>query len=124
MNSSELKERTKQFALRIIKLVEALPKSMTGRTIGNQLVRSGTSTAANYRAVCRSRSRADFISKLGIVIEECDESAFWLEIIVDSKLMKKDLIDPLLKEVNELVAIFVSSRKTSIENNKFKNLKS
>jgi four helix bundle protein len=121
MDSEELKQRTKQFALRIIRLVESLPKSTTGRAISNQLVRSGTSTAANYRAVCRSRSKADFISKLGIVIEECDESAFWMELVVDSNLMKKDLIDPLLNEANELVAIFVSSRKTSMENNKSKN---
>ena len=121
MDSEELKQRTKQFALRIVRLVESLPKTTTGRAIGNQLIRSGTSTAANYRAVCRSRSKADFISKLGIVIEECDESAFWLELIVDGNLMKKDLIDPLLKEANELVAIFVSSRKTSMENNKSKN---
>lgn len=121
MDSEELKQRTKQFALRIIRLVESLPKSTTGRAISNQLVRSGTSTAANYRAVCRSRSKADFISKLGIVIEECDESAFWMELVADSNLMKKDLIDPLLNEANELVAIFVSSRKTSMENNKSKN---
>ena len=121
MDSEELKQRTKQFALRIVRLVESLPKTTTGRAIGNQLIRSGTSTAANYRAVCRSRSKADFISKLGIVIEECDESAFWLELIVDGNLMKKDLIDPLLNEANELVAIFVSSRKTSMENNKSKN---
>lgn len=116
MDKKELKERTKQFALRIIKLVESLPKNTTGRAIGNQLIRSGTSTAANYRAVCRSRSKADFISKLGVVIEECDESEFWLEIIIDSKLMKKELVGSLLKEANELTAIFVSSRKTAVEN--------
>lgn len=116
MNKEDLKQRTKQFALRVIKLVEALPKTTTGRAVGNQLVRAGTSTAANYRAVCRARSKADFISKLGVVIEETDESAFWLEIIIDSRLLKKELVEPLLKEANELVAIFVASKRTSSRN--------
>ena len=80
MNKEILKKRLKNHALRIIKLVDLLPKTVVGRTVGNQLVRSGTSVAANYRAALRARSRAEFISKLGIVIEEADESAFWLEI--------------------------------------------
>jgi len=116
MEKEDLKIRTKKYAVRIIKLVEALPKTTTGRTIGNQLIRSGTSVAANYRAACRGRSRAEFISKIGIVIEEADESAFWLELIVESGLMKKELLEPLLKETNELVAIMVASSNTATKN--------
>jgi four helix bundle protein len=116
MEKEDLKIRTKKYAVRIIKLVEALTKTTTGRTIGNQLIRSGTSVAANYRAACRGRSRAEFISKIGIVIEEADESAFWLELIVESGLMKKELLEPLLKETNELVAIMVASSNTATKN--------
>ena len=113
MTEKELKERTKKFALRIIKLVNALPKTEIGRAIINQLVRSGTSGAANYRAACRGRSRADFIAKLGLVEEEMDESAFWLEVIIESKLMKKELVEPLLSEAYELLAIVVTSLKSA-----------
>jgi four helix bundle protein len=116
-----LKERTKIFALRIIKLVNALPKNIAGKNIGNQLFRCGTSTAANYRAACRARSKAEFISKLCIVEEETDESVFWLELIIESKLIKEMLVESLLKEANELLAIFVTSKKTAkktLENNK------
>ena len=116
MDKEELKQRTKQFALRIIKLVEALPKTTTGRAVGNQLIRSGTSIAANYRAACRGRSKQEFIAKLGIVIEEADETVFWLEIIIESNLMRKNLVESLRKEANELTAIFVSSRKTCCNN--------
>jgi four helix bundle protein len=110
LNEDELKKRTKRFGLRIIKLVNALPRSIAGRAIGGQLVRAGTSVGANYRAACRSRSKAEFIARLGVVEEEADESAFWLETIVDSELMKSKLIEPLLTEANELVAIMTSSR--------------
>lgn len=110
---NDLKERTKKYALRIIKLVRALPKTIEGRAIGNQLIRSGTSVGANYRAVCRARSRAEFISKLGIVIEEIDESAFWLEIIIDAGIMKEELVSPLFNETNEIVAIMVSSSNSA-----------
>ncbi|PIR93568.1 four helix bundle protein [Candidatus Falkowbacteria bacterium CG10_big_fil_rev_8_21_14_0_10_43_10] len=113
MTEQELKDRTKKYALRIIKLVKALPKTADGRTIGNQLIRSGTSVGANYRAVCRARSTAEFISKLGIVVEEADESGFWLEIIIESGLMKKELIKPLLKETEEIISIMVSSIKSA-----------
>ncbi len=109
MDAEELKKRTKQFALRIIKLVDALPNNTVGRVIGNQLVRCGTSVGANYRSACRARSTAEFIAKLGIVIEESDESEFWLELIIDSGLMKKKLVDPLITEANELTAIFTSA---------------
>src|SRR4051812_3803307 len=103
MIENELKLRTKQFALRIMKLIGALPKNIEGRAIANQLMRSATSVGANYRAACRGRSRADFVSKLGIVEEEADESAFWLEIIIEGNLLKPKLIEPLLQEANELV---------------------
>ncbi len=113
MNQEELKERTKAFALRIIRLVGALPKTIVGRTIANQIIRSGTSVAANYRAACRARSKSEFAAKLGIVVEEADETAFWLELIIETGILPEDRIKPLLKEANELTAIFVSSRKTS-----------
>jgi len=116
MGKEDLKIRTKKFALRIIKLVSALPKSQSGAVIGGQLLRSGTSVASNYRAVCRSRSRADFNSKMGIVIEEADESVFWLELIIESGLMEKELILSLLDEANQITAIMVVSRKTSTSN--------
>lgn len=89
MNAENLKERTKKFTLRIIKLVNSLPNNMAGRIIGNQIFRSRTSTASNYRAACRVRSKVEFISKLGIVEEEIDETIFWLEVIIESKLVKK-----------------------------------
>jgi four helix bundle protein len=92
MTKEELKTRTKQFALLIIKLVELLPNTKAGNTIGNQLIRAGTSVAANYRAACRTRSNADFISKITIVEEESDESLFWLEIIDESNLLKNEIL--------------------------------
>ena len=87
MTPDELKKRTKQFGLRVIQLVESLPKTKTATTIGNQLLRCGTSVGANYRAACRGRSRAEFIAKLGIVEEEADESAYWLEMLVEAKVL-------------------------------------
>jgi len=117
MTKEELKERTKKFALVIIKLVEELPNTNVGRTISNQIIRSGTSVAANYRAACRARSNADFISKINIVEEECDETLFWLEVIVESNLLKKEKLLYLLKEADELTAIFTASGKTARQNN-------
>ena len=116
MNSEELKKRTKDFALRILKLANALPKNIIGLPIGNQIIRSGTSTAANYRAALRARSTPEFIAKLRIVIEEADETVFWLEMIIESDLMKKELVSPLLQEANEIVAIMVSTCKTTTKN--------
>jgi four helix bundle protein len=110
LNKEELKARTKRFALRVMKLVDALPKTVSGRAIGNQLVRSGTGVGSNYRASCRARSRAEFIAKIGIVEEEADESAFWMELIIDGGLLSARKVEALLKEANELVAIMVSSR--------------
>jgi four helix bundle protein len=114
MTENELKIRTKQFGLRVIKLVSVLPKTVEGRVIANQLVRSGTSVGANYRAACRGRSKAEFISKLGTVEEEADESAYWLEMIIEAGLIKPKRVEPLLQEANELVAIMTASRKSAI----------
>jgi four helix bundle protein len=113
VDEKELKDRTKHFALRIINLVSSLPKTLVTQVISRQLVKSGTSVGANYRAACRARSKAEFIAKLGIVEEEADESAFWMEIIIESGMLKEDqLLQPLLNEANELVAIIVASQKT------------
>ncbi len=113
MKTEELKDRTKQFAHRCVKLALALPKTQLGKHISNQLIRCSTSVASNYRASCLAQSKASFVAKLSIVIEEADESAFWLEFIVDENLLKTNLVEPLLKEAQELTAIFVSSRKTA-----------
>ena len=109
----KLKVLTKAFALAIVRLVDEFPHRRVGWVIGDQLARSGTSVAANYRAACRGRSKAEFISRLGVVEEEADESALWLELIIDGKVMKKSLVEPLWVEANELVAIMTSSRKTA-----------
>lgn len=122
MNKSELKQRTKDFGLRVIKLIDELPNKIASRVIANQLVRSATSVGANYRAACRARSTAEFHSKLRIVIEEADECCYWLEIIIDSEIMSKSKVGDLLKEANELTAIFVATLKTSSA--KIINLKS
>ena len=115
MTSEEMKARTKQFALRIIKLVESLPNTKTGNLIGNQLLRSGTSVGANYRAACRAKSTADFINKLAIVEEEADESIYWIEMLVESNQIKPNLVENLLNETNEILSIIVSAIKTSKE---------
>ena len=112
-DNNDLKKRTKSFALRVIKLVESLPKTPTARVIGGQLLRCGTSVAANYRASCRARSNADFIAKMGIVEEETDESAFWIEMLIDTNLVKKELVAELLDEADQLTAIFVASINTA-----------
>jgi four helix bundle protein len=88
-DADELKKRTKKFALRILKLVAALPNTVQGRTVGGQLARAGTSVGSNYRAACRSRSRAEFIARIGVVLEEADESAFWLELLIEGQLQKQ-----------------------------------
>ena len=110
-----MKLRTKRFALEVIRLVAELPKTVEGRAIGSQLVRSGTSVGANYRAACRGKSKADFVAKLGIVEEEADESCYWLELITEGQLLAEDRVIALLKEANELTAIIVASRKTAGE---------
>ncbi len=114
MNPTELKARTKTFALRIIKLTRAIPKNDdAGRVIAKQIVRSGTSVAANYRASCRARSQAEFISKIGTVEEEADETALWLELLVESDIMPARKLAALLKEAYELTAIMAASRITA-----------
>ena len=118
VRTADLKARTKQFALRVMKMVDALPRTIQGRTIAKQIIRSATSVAANYRAACRARSRAEFIAKIGVVEEEADESCFWLELIIDSGLLTDERIRPLLSEAGELVAIMAASRKSAIGNRK------
>ena len=114
--AADLKARTKAFALRIFKLVDALPKTTQGRVVASQIVRSGTSVAANYRAACRARSRAEFIAKIGLVEEEADETLFWLEFIMDAGLVSTARIRPLTLEADEVVAIMAASRKSAIAN--------
>jgi len=112
----EIRDRTKQFALRIVRLFRALPKTDEARIIGKQLLRSGTSVAANYRAVCRARSNAEFISKIGIVVEEADETVFWLEMLIESAIVTQSKLQSLLDEANEILAIMAASQTTAKRN--------
>lgn len=109
MNADEMKSRTKAFALRVIRATEALPRTRTAEVIGRQLLRSGTSVGANYRAACRAKSTADFINKLGTVEEEADESVYWIEMLMDAGVMGESKLGPLLKEANEITAIIVAT---------------
>ncbi len=118
MNEVEMKNRTKAFAKDVIRLCRELPKDREGRLIGNQIFRSGTSVAANYRAACRARSKADFISKLAIVEEEADETLFWLELITEMGIHNNSLTESLMKECDEIIAIIVASIKTARGNKK------
>jgi four helix bundle protein len=113
MTPDELRQRTKRFTLRVMKVVAALPDNAQGRVIANQLMKAGSSVGANYRAVCRARSPKDFINKLGVVIEEADEAAYWLEIVGEGEVVPASRIEGLLKEANELVAIMTAARKTA-----------
>jgi len=116
--SNLLKDRTKQFAIRIVKLFRSLPKTEEGKIIGRQILRSGTSVAANYRAVCRARSKAEFIAKIGVVVEEADETVFWLELLGETHVMDPNKLVNLLAEANELLAIFAASQRTAKLNRK------
>jgi four helix bundle protein len=116
MDSQILKDRTQQFALDIIALVDSLPKRRVADVIGNQLVRSGTSVGANYRAACRAKSPADFISKMGTVEEEADETIYWMDLLVKSTLVSRDRVAGLVNEANQLVAIVVASINTARRN--------
>jgi four helix bundle protein len=116
MKHQNLQDRTRKFALSVIKFTEQLQRDDTSKTLGRQLLRSGTSVGANYRAACRSKSQADFISKMSTVLEEADESAFWLELLIDASKAKTELVRPLLAEANELIAITASSIKTARRN--------
>lgn len=118
MNENEMKNRTRAFAIRVLKLTEALPETRSGRIVANQLGRAGTSVGANYRAVCRAKSTADMVAKLSVVEEEADESAFWLEVIPDAGLMSEKKVAALRKEADELTAIMVASRQTLLRNNR------
>jgi four helix bundle protein len=113
MTREEMKARTKSFANRIVKLCEVLPDKWIAKTLGRQLLRSGTSVGANYRAVCRAKSNADFINKLRVVEEECDESLFWMELLVENNLVKPARLGDLMKEANEILSIVVASAKTA-----------
>ncbi|MBI3650201.1 MAG: four helix bundle protein [Acidobacteria bacterium] len=113
MNAEDMKKRTRAYALRIIKLVESLPKTQTAHVIGGQLLRSGTSVGANYRAACRGKSRADFIAKMGIVEEEADESNYWIELLTDAEIVKLNRVTHLLEEGNQILSIVVSSINTA-----------
>ena len=113
MNREEMKNRTKNYANRVVKLCSALPDGWIPQTLGKQLLRSGTSVGANYRAVCRAKSNLDFINKLRTVEEECDESSFWMELLVDNNFVKAPLLHGLMKEADEILAIVVSSAKTA-----------
>ncbi len=115
MNEADLLKRTKRFALRVMKLADSMPNKPSGRVIVSQLLRSGTSVGANYRAACRGRSKLEFISKLGTCEEEADESAYWMELVMEGGLMKPQLVAPLHREASELTAILVSSRRTAKE---------
>ncbi|MEG4168140.1 MULTISPECIES: four helix bundle protein [unclassified Microcoleus] len=123
MNEQEFKQRTKQLALRVIKLVSSLPKNTVSEVIGKQLIRSATSVGANYRAACRARSTADLIAKLRIVEEEADESLYWMELIVESKLVDATNLRSIMSETNEILAMTVASIKTLIAKNPAANRK-
>ena len=110
--SQELRDHTKAFALRIVRMFRSLPRSVDAQVMGKQLLRSGTSVAANYRAACRARSRAEFLAKLGIVVEEADESVLWIELLLESGIVKKEKVASLLTEARELTAIFTASTRT------------
>ena len=111
--AEELKQRTKGFVIRIVKLFRSLPRTPESQIIGKQLLRSGTSVGANYRAACRARSKAEFISKMGTVVEEADETIFWLELLVETSIVPQKRMALLLAEANELLAIFAASQITA-----------
>ena len=113
MTPEQMKERTKEFALRVIQAIASLPRRPVGNVIGRQLLRAGTSVAANYRAACRARSQADFVAKLGVVEEEADESLFWMELLVEAGVLPKRRLGPLMKECEEILAMTVASINTA-----------
>jgi four helix bundle protein len=113
MNQEQMKMRTKEFAKRVISLCRQLPTSREGQLIGTQFFRAGTSVGANYRSACRARSKADFVAKLGIVLEETDESLYWLEILAENKIMDAVFLTEITNEAKELLAIFISSLNTA-----------
>ena len=127
MTKDAMKQRTKAFALRVIRLVESLPNTRTSNVLGGQLLRSGTSVGANYRAACRAKSTADFIHKLTIVEEEADESIYWLELLVESKQMRLSLVENLMDESEQILSMIVAAIRTTKNkrnpNSEFRNPK-
>ncbi|MGD0694003.1 MAG: four helix bundle protein [Terriglobia bacterium] len=119
-----MRQRTKRFALRIIRLFRALPKAEEARILGRQFLRSGTGVAANYRSACRARSGADFVSKIGIALEEADETAFWLELLIEAEIISEQRLKALLAEADELVRIFSATRTTAKKRRAITNHKS
>jgi four helix bundle protein len=111
--SEELRQRTKRFAIRVVRMFKALPRSVEAQVIGKQILRSGTSVAANYRAACRARSRAEFVAKIGIVAEEADETVFWLELLIETDTVPSSKLDELMNEAKQLAAIFTASQTTA-----------
>ena len=111
--TEQLRQRTKALAVRVVRLFRSLPESRDAQVIGTQLLRCGTSVGANYRAVCRARSKADFISKIGIVLEEADETVFWLELLIETGIVPENKLKELLQEARELIAIFTATQRTS-----------
>ncbi|NOX19687.1 MAG: four helix bundle protein [Nitrospirae bacterium] len=118
MNKEELIERTKKFALDVFDVIDLLPKNNKGQVLGRQLLKAATSVGANYRAACRARSKAEFISKLGIVVEESDECIYWLELIKDCKMLNTEMLNTLITEAHELTAIFVTTINSTKRNSK------
>lgn len=116
MNAEELKARTKRFALQVMQLIDRLPNTVKGRVVANQLMKAATSVGANYRAACRGRSQAEFISKLSIVLEESDECCYWLELIMEGGLIPAEQVTDLYKEADEITAIMTASHKTACNN--------
>lgn len=113
MDPHELKGRTRQFALRVFRLAESLPETPTARVIRNQILRSGSSVGANYRAACRAKSKPDFISKLGTVEEETDETIYWMELLIDTGIVKPNRIADLLDEADQILSIVIASIRTA-----------
>src|SRR6516164_4608483 len=124
MDKGELQDRTKQFALRVLNLVDALPRTAGGRAIAMQLVRAATSVGANYRSACRARPRVEFAAKLGVALEEADESLYWLELVRDGKLLPESKLSLLLKEADKLTAILASGHKSAANTSNIKHLTS
>jgi len=112
VNEQEFKERTRKLALRVIRLVESLPKTPSAQVVGRQLLRSGTSIGANHRAACRARSKADFISKMGVVEEEADETIYWTELLAEAGIIERERLSSLTKETEEILSMVVASSKT------------
>ena len=116
MTPQELKDRTKAFAIRIVKMFRSLPRETDAQVIGKQVLRSGTSVGADYRAACRARSHAEFLAKIGVVVEEADETVYWLELLAETQSIKPDRLDQIRSEAEQLTAIFTAAKETARQN--------